>query len=119
MANKIGYHNTIIDVSTGKGQEASITVFNAGTEIKPNLYLDVNGTPKSNPFDTDEYGRFSLFADPGVCDILVSGKDIIPYKLEGVSISAMSLPPENKCRITNFYYDPSMGRIMLEYNDNL
>lgn len=119
MAKKIGYHNTIIDVLTGKGQEATITIFDAGIENKSTIYSNSSGSAKSNPFDTDVYGRFSFFADPGEYDIQVSGKDIITYKIEGITISALSLPPENKNRITNFYYDPDLGRIILEYNDNL
>jgi len=118
MSKKIGYHNTIVDVLTGKGQEATITIFDAGTEDKPTIYSNSSGSAKSNPFDTGEYGRFSFFADPGEYDIQVSGKDIITYKLEGVSISVLSLPPADKNRITNFYYDPGADRIIWEYNDN-
>ena len=86
MANKVGYHNLVIDVATGIGTQATITVYDAGTANVSTIYSDVDGTAESNPFTTDANGRFSFFADPAEYDIKVSGAGITTYTLEDVSI---------------------------------
>jgi len=86
MANKVGYHNLVIDVATGIGTQATITVYDAGTVDLSTIYSDVGGTAESNPFTTDANGRFSFFADPAEYDIQVSGVGITTYTLEDVSI---------------------------------
>jgi len=108
---KIGYHSTIIDVSSGKGKLAFITVFNAGTEDKSTIYLDVEGSSLNNPFQTDMYGRFSFFATSGAYDIEVSGIGIVTYKLEGVSIMGLSFPPKDMYGVVNFFYNPSTDMV--------
>ena len=86
MADKVGYHNLIIDVATGIGTEATITVYDAGTVNLSTIYSDPAGTPMANPFTTDASGRFFFFADPDEYDIEVSGVGIATYKIEDVSI---------------------------------
>jgi len=88
MADKIGYHNTIIDITTGAGKEATITVYDVNTSDLSTIYSDPAGTAKDNPFTTDANGRFSFYADQGKYDIQVSGTGIITYKLEDVPIVA-------------------------------
>jgi hypothetical protein len=83
---KIGYHNLVVNVATGAGTPATITVFDVGTANASTIYSDASGTAESNPLTTDAVGRFSFFADPGEYDIQVSGAGITTYKLEGVSI---------------------------------
>ena len=86
MANKVGYHNLVIDIATGIGTQATITVYDAGTVNLSTIYSDVAGAAESNPFTTDANGRFSFFADPAEYDIKVSGAGITTYTLEDVSI---------------------------------
>lgn len=86
MSNKIAYHGLIIDVSTGIGTEATITVCDVGTATPSSIYSDIIGTAKVNPFLTDSVGRFYFFADPGEYDIQVSGALITTYVLSRVSI---------------------------------
>ena len=90
MANKVGYHNLIINVATGIGTQATITIYTPGTANKSTIYSDAAGTAKTNPFTTDAYGRFSFYADPGEYDIEVSGAGITTYKLEDVTIIGTS-----------------------------
>ena len=45
MADKIGYHNMIIDVATGEGKQATIAVYAAGTANLSTIYSDPAGTP--------------------------------------------------------------------------
>lgn len=85
MANKVAYHNTVIDTA-GTGTLATITVYAPGTLTASTIYSDPAGTAKTNPFDTDAVGRFSFYADPGEYDIAVSGSGIVPYTLEDVSV---------------------------------
>jgi hypothetical protein len=86
MPLKIGYHNLIVDVATGIGTLATITVYAAGTTTASTIYSDSAGTAKDNPLTTDSVGRFSFFADPGEYDIKVSGTGFTTYTLSGVSI---------------------------------
>ncbi len=86
MANKVGYHNLIIDTATGFGTLATITVYTPNTATKSTIYSTPAGAAQINPFDTDAVGRFSFFADPGEYDIEVSGIGLVTYKLEDVSI---------------------------------
>ena len=86
MADKIGYHNMIIDTATGEGKQATITVYDAGTANLSTIYSDPAGTPLANPFTTDSVGRFDFFADMAFYDIQVSGVGITTYKLEDVFI---------------------------------
>lgn len=86
MANKVAYHNLIVDVVTGAGTEATITVYAAGTVTASTIYSDTAGTAKANPFTTDSVGRFSFYADPGLYDIKVSGSGLTTYTVEDVQI---------------------------------
>ena len=88
--DKVAYHNMVINVATGIGTQATITVYNAGTLVKPSIYSDTAGTAETNPFTTDANGRFSFYADPGEYDIKVSGSGITAYTLEDVTIHAPS-----------------------------
>lgn len=90
MADKVGYHNLVIDVATGIGTLATITVYDAGTETESTIYADAAGTAKDNPFATDSVGRFSFFTDGGEYDIQVSGSGITTYTLEGVSVIGLA-----------------------------
>lgn len=86
MANKIAYHNIIINTANGVGTEATITAYTPGTTTASTIYSDAAGTAKANPFTTDSVGRFSFYAEPGEYDIQVSGTNITTYTLEDVSI---------------------------------
>ena len=86
MAAYTGYHNLIIDVATGIGTQATITVYAAGTLVASTIYLTAAGAALANPFTTDSFGRFSFFAAPGEYDIAVSGGGITDYTLSGVTI---------------------------------
>lgn len=85
-ANKVAYHNLIVDVVTGAGTLATITVYAAGTVTASTIYSDISGTAQANPFATDAVGRFTFYADPGLYDIKVSGAGITTYTLEDVQI---------------------------------
>jgi len=103
MADKIGYHNMIIDVATGTGKEATITVYDVNTVNLSTIYSDPAGMAKANPFTTDSYGRFNFYADQGKYDIQVSGSGITTYKLEDVPIVAsyaiVSKPSSGQYRV--------------------
>lgn len=86
MANKVAYHSMVVNVATGIGTQATISVFNQGTAVLATIYSDKEGTAESNPLTTDANGRFSFYADPGEYDIQVSGVGITTYRLEDVSI---------------------------------
>jgi len=86
MVKKVAYHNVVIDVSSGIGMSATITVYLPGTTTPAKIYSDWDGTPKSNPFSTDTVGRFSFFADRGEYDIKVSGTGITEYTISRVPI---------------------------------
>ena len=88
MANKVAFPAyVVIDLDTGVGKQASITVYEAGTLNKATIYSDEVGTPKSNPFNTDSKGRIEdLYLDEGEYDIQVSGTGIDTYTIEDVSI---------------------------------
>jgi len=117
MADKIAYHNSITDVSTGIGTQADITVYEAGTTNLSTIYDDETGTPRSNPFATDIYGRFSFFADPDVYDIKASGVGITSYTLERVSIIRLSKPPSGYCEVTNIYVRPAGSKFTYDWDD--
>jgi hypothetical protein len=82
----VGYHNLIVDVATGIGTQATITVYAAGTTAASTIYSTAAGASQVNPLTTDSVGRFSFFAAPGEYDIKVSGTGITTYTLSGVSI---------------------------------
>lgn len=115
---KIGYHNTVIDLATGRGQVATIAVFDTGTGNLSNIYSNLAGSAKDNPFTTDNFGRFDFFADPGNYDIQISGVDIETYKLEGITIAGFSLPPPGMHKITNMFFNPSSQKAEVIYDDN-
>lgn len=115
---KIGYHSVILEADTGKGKQATITVFDSGTIDLATIYANTGGDLEDNPFDTDSVGRFSFFTDSGVYDIQVSGVGIVTYKLEGVPIvTFLSIPPSGKYKIKNIYIDPDTGKYKVEYDD--
>jgi len=113
--SKISYHNTVIDIQNGTGKKATVVVYEIGTNTLAIIYSSVDGAEKSNPFETDDYGRFSFFADPGNYDIQISGKDILPYKLEGVTFVGLSSAPGDAYDVRNLYIDPITGRMVVEY----
>jgi len=88
--DKVAYHNMVINVATGIGTQATITVYDAGTVNLSTIYSDTAGTAESNPFTTDANGRFSFYADPSEYDIKISGAGITTYTLEDVTIHAPS-----------------------------
>ena len=115
MMSKISYHNTVIDLQNGAGKKATVVVYKIGTDILATIYSSVDGAEKDNPFETDDYGRFSFFADHGNYDIQISGKDILPYKLEGVTFVGLSSAPGNAYPVKNLYIDSVTGRMVVEY----
>lgn len=104
--DKVVYHSLIINVATGIGTQATITVYDAGTLNLSTIYSDTAGTAESNPFTTDANGRFSFYADPGEYDIKVSGAGITTYTLEAETIHA---PSRNVIKT-----DPSTGEYLLK-----
>lgn len=90
--NKVAFPPYIvINVDTGEGKQATITVYDAGTLNLATIYSDEIGTPKSNPFSTDSKGRIeNLYLDEDEYDIQVSGVGITTYKIEDVSIIGYS-----------------------------
>ena len=84
--NKIGYHGMIVNAQSGGSTAATITVYAAGTTTLSTIYSNAAGGAKANPLVTDDYGRFSFFADPGEYDIKVTGTGFTTYTLSGVSI---------------------------------
>lgn len=122
MALKIGYHNLVVNVATGVGTQATVTVFDAGTANASTIYSDASGTAETNPFTTDSVGRFSFFADPGEYDVQISGAGITTYKLEGVSIIGedsqfiKSDPSSGEHRVKELRLNPSKITVVT-YND--
>lgn len=120
MANKVAYHNTVINES-GAGVLATITVYNAGTLTKPTIYSSPAGAAQDNPLATDSLGRFVFYADPGEYDIEVSGAGIVPYTLENVSIIGVfeqfvvSDPPATNYRVKKIRLGPD-GKVVVVYN---
>lgn len=122
--SKIGYHNIIINTSTGVGTEATIAVYDAGTSDLSTIYSDADGTAKGNSFSTDSVGRFSFFADPGEYDIKVLGSGITEYTLEGVSIIGnyerfvISEPSSGEYRLKKLRLDASLN-MLVTHNDTV
>jgi len=84
---KVSYFNAILS-SAGAPILATITVYLPGTDTKPTIYADVDGSVvKDNPLQTDSYGRFQFFASSGYYDIEISGIGITTYKIEDVFIA--------------------------------
>ena len=104
--DKVAYHSLIVNVATGIGTQATITVYAAGTANLSTIYSDTAGTAESNPFTTDANGRLSFYADEGEYDIKVSGAGITTYTLEDVSIYA---PSRNMIKT-----DPTTGEYLLK-----
>jgi len=104
--DKVAYHNMVINVATGIGTLATITVYAAGTANLSTIYSDTAGTAESNPFNTDANGRFSFYADPGEYDIQASGVGITTYTLEDETIHA---PSRNVIRS-----EPSTGEYLFK-----
>ena len=90
MSPKAAYHNLVVDVVTGEGKQATVTVYVAGSTESSTIYSDAAGTAESNPFNTDANGRFSFYADPGEYDIQISGSGLSTYTLEDVSVVGTS-----------------------------
>lgn len=112
---KLGYHSAIIDAVSGGGKAATISVYDTGTSDLATIYADIDGGSKGNPFVTDSLGRFSFFVNSGIFDIEVSGVGVVTYKLEGVSLIDMSIPPSGGSEIKNIYIDPETGKCEVEY----
>lgn len=106
----------MIDLQNGTGKKATVAVYMTGTQILMAIYSGVAGVEKSNPFETDEYGRFSFFADPGIYDIQISGTDILPYKLKGISFIGLSIAPDGAYPIKNMYVNADTGKVVIEYD---
>ncbi len=122
MPNKIAYHNLIVDVASGNGTQATVTVYAPGTETLSTIYSDPAGTAKDNPLTTDAVGRFSFYADPGEYDIRVSGSGITTYTLEDVSIIGeatrylVSDPTSGEYRVRKMRLDASKN-ILVTYSE--
>lgn len=120
MANKVAYHNTVIDTN-GTGTLATITVYNPGTVVASTIYSTPAGAAQANPLATDAVGRFIFYADPGEYDINVSGAGIVAYTLSNVSIIGVfsqfikSDPPSGDRKIKKMRYD-STGNIVVVYD---
>jgi hypothetical protein len=112
---KISYHNTVIDLQNGTGKKATVAVYKIGTNELATIYSSIDGAGRTNPFQTDDYGRFSFFIDPGNYDIQISGKEILPYKLEGVTFTGFSSAPGNAYVVKNIYVNSDNGRMVVEY----
>jgi hypothetical protein len=120
MANKVAYHNTVIDTA-GTGTLATITVYNPGTLTASTIYSTPAGAAQANPFATDANGRFVFYADPGEYDINVSGAGIVAYTLSNVSVIGLftqfvrSDPPPGDRKIKKIRYD-STDKIVVVYD---
>lgn len=121
MANKVGYHNLIIDTATGIGTQATITVYNPGTAVKSTIYSSAAGAAQANPLTTDTAGRFVFYADPGEYDIEVSGAGLVTYKLENVSIIGVysqfitSQPTSGEYRLKKLRLDSAL-KVVVTYD---
>ena len=100
------YHILVINVATGIGTQATITVYEPNTANLSTIYSDKTGTAESNPFTTDANGRAKFYADPGEYDIKVSGAGITTYTLEDETIHA---PSRNVIRT-----EPTTGEYVLK-----
>ena len=122
MPNKVAYHSIIIDVATGIGTAATITVYAGGTTDLATIYSDKDGTAEDNPFDTDSSGRLVFFADPGEYNIKVSGTGLITYTLEWVSIYAdpnlimTSEPTSGQYQVKGIRLD-STKQVLVKYDE--
>lgn len=121
MANKVAYHNTVIDTA-GNGTLATITVYNPGTVVASTIYSTPAGAAQANPFSTDANGRFVFYADPGEYDINVSGAGIVTYTLSNVSIIGVfdqfitSNPPSTQYQVKKIRLDAS-NQVVITYDD--
>lgn len=120
MANKVAYHNVVIDTD-GAGTAATITVYTPGTVTASTIYSTPAGAAQVNPFSTDASGRFVFYADPGEYDIQVSGTGLTTYLLEDVSIIGIfnqfvrSDPPPGDRKIKKIRYD-STDKVVVVYD---
>jgi len=121
MANKIAYHSVVIDTN-GKGRQATITVYNAGTLNVATIYSNQAGAAQGNPFNTDATGRFVFYSDPGEYDIKAAGIGLTTYILSNVSIIGefsrfvISDPTSGQYRVKKIRRDAG-GNILITYND--
>jgi hypothetical protein len=121
MANKVAYHNTVIDTA-GTGTLATITVYNPGTLTASTIYSTPAGAAQANPFSTDANGRFVFYADPGEYDINVSGAGIVTYTLSNVSVIGVfdqfitSNPPSTEYQVKRIRLDVA-NKIVVVYDD--
>ena len=121
MANKVAYHNTVIDTA-GTGTLATITVYNPGTLTASTIYSTPAGAAQANPFSTDANGRFVFYADPGEYDINVSGAGIVAYTLSNVSVIGVfdqfitSNPPSTEYQIKRIRLDATQ-KVVVVYDD--
>ena len=121
MANKVAYHNTVIDTA-GTGTLATITVYNPGTLTASTIYSTPAGAAQVNPFSTDANGRFVFYADPGEYDINVSGAGIVTYTLSNVSVIGVfdqfitSNPPSTEYQVKRIRLDVA-NKIVVVYDD--
>lgn len=86
---KIGYFNAVLS-DAGVPIQATITVYQAGTQTLASIYADTAGTiVKDNPFQTDVLGRFEFFAATGNYDIQISGSGITTYTISNQPIGVI------------------------------
>lgn len=72
--------------------EATVSVFNAGTETLATIFADVNNTlSKPNPFDADDEGLYSFFAEPSDVKIRVEKQGFETFEIDNVPIPVSSL----------------------------
>jgi hypothetical protein len=121
MANKVAYHNTVIDTA-GTGTLATITVYAPGTVVASTIYSSPAGAAQANPFATDANGRFVFYADPGEYDINVSGAGIVAYTLSNVSVIGVfdqfitSNPPSTEYQVKRIRLDAA-NKVVVVYDD--
>lgn len=73
------FQDVILDQYGNVVQNASITVYNTGTAVKPTIYSDNGITITTNPVTTDSLGRYYFYAPAGRYDLAISGSKIVSY----------------------------------------
>lgn len=81
------FWSTAIDEAGAPIDTATITVYLTGTVTLASLFSDKNGNiPKSNPFDTDDVGRFSFYAADSRYDIKITKTGLDDYTLQDIQL---------------------------------
>jgi hypothetical protein len=81
------FWGTAIDESGAPIDAATITVYLTGTSTIASLFSDKNGnTPKDNPFNADDVGRFSFYAADSRYDIKITKAGLDDYTLQDIQL---------------------------------